>query len=496
MNNTYSILLKNTFKDWEASNVLYCHWKGIVDIDNSYQGIGDLDILIDVKDIDKAIVIAKKNGFVEMETVPLRGFHAMQDLIAYDSELDRWIHLHLHTKLITGDKWVQSYHFPLENVALKQRVWYETYQTWIIAPQLKLILLLFRMNAKSKKNWLKDEETQSKIKFVQENFAKYPIEFPESLANYIGLKGMELYQDLLYNKRELLALNIRDFRKHFNPKEFKRMSWLDYRVSFLNRFFYRLKIEFRTRFLKKYDSGRRTLANGGYIVAFIGIDGSGKSSGIARITKFFAKQVNVQTNFLGSGKSGAGFIRKTIMNVIGFKAKSDSHKEARATGKVENTDGKTLRKPPLHYVLWIWLCTLDREKQLKKIQYGLGRGNLVFVDRWLQNNRLDSVDAPRLSNFVEFKGIVGRIARREDNLYRKIKLIPLHQVIKLNITPQISVERKPGELTLEQAEIAIEKLNILQWSENTKVVDVDGTDNLQNVTINLKNAVFQLLKTN
>lgn len=182
------------------------------------------------------------------------------------------------------------------------------------------------------------------------------------------------------------------------------------------------------------------------------------------------------------------------MNFVGFKANTKGHQEARELGKKENISKIRMKKPPLHYVLWIWLVTKDRERQLRRIQRGLGNGNLVLVDRWLQDERLDAADAPRLNAFKDFKGIVGRVARREKRIYDKIKLIPLHQLIKINISPQTSVERKPGELTIDQAADAIERLNLLQWPNGTRIINVNGDENIEDVTINLKKAVFQLLK--
>jgi len=237
------------------------------------------------------------------------------------------------------------------------------------------------------------------------------------------------------------------------------------------------------------------MPNGGLVIAFVGIDGSGKTSGIEKITRFFARQVNVQCNFLGSGKSGASLPRKLIMNLFGFKAKFKGHKEARRANRPENiTEIKKIKKPPFYYLLWILMCTIDREKQLKKIQYGLANGKLVFVDRWLQDDIGNGIDGPRFSNYCSFKGLVGKVARREQKLYHKIKLIPLHQIVKLNIDPETSLKRKPGELTYEGAEKTIDKLNTICWPESTEIINIDATEEQNEVIRNMIRSIWQLMQ--
>lgn len=490
----FSKIVVNLFDNWEQNNIVYCHWKSIDHLEATYLAQTDIDVLVERDDTERAKNLVLKLGFIEVKSSHFRGYPSVRDFVCYDSILDRWVHLHFHSQLSCGDRWVKAYHLPFEKLILSHRIWLNQYQTWVIAPSYELLILIFRMNAKFKKNWLKDKKILIEIQSIVELNMLHAVSIDRDLVNFIGADNFGIFESILKGKL-ISDFQISKIRKGFDIKEFRRMSGRRFFFVSKLRYSYRIYSEVKKRYFKIFKSGRRSFPKGGFVIAFVGIDGSGKTSGIERITKFFAQQMNVQTNFLGSGKSGAGFVRKMIMNVMGFKASSKEHKEARKAGQTKREDVTSLKVPPIQYVLWIWLCTLDREKQLKKIQYGLGNGNLVFVDRWLQDNRLDSVDSPRLSNFIGFKGLVGLVARREAKIYKKIKLIPLHQVVKLNITPENSVERKPGELTLEQAKNAIEKLNVLQWPENTKIVDVDGTDNLQNVTINLKKAVFQLLQT-
>lgn len=483
------------FKSWNDNNVKYCHWKSTDHLEATFLAQTDIDVLIHREYAQKAIEIALDLGFVNLKSSHFRGYPSVTDFVRYDETLNRWVHLHFHVQLICGDRWVKAYHLPFEEIVLKNRVKHPNYDLWIISPQYELLILIYRMNAKFKKNWLLDKKIQKEIDFIKNLGEQYPTELDEKIKEHIGQKSLTLFEDILSGNKILKELRIKELRRAFNVKEFRRMSSIRFFWLSKFRFTYRAYAEIRKRKFKIYASGRRSMPNGGIIIGFLGIDGSGKTTGIKRASKFFASHFNVQCNFLGSGKSGASWSRKLIMNLVGFKAKFKGHKEVRKQNRTAKEDlSKPLKKPPFYYLLWMYLVTRDREKQLNQIQRGLANGKLVFVDRWLQNDIIGGLDGPRLQNYIEYSGFVGKVARREQKLYERIKLIPLHQVVKLNITPEISVERKPGELTLKGAGNAINRLNSLQWPENTVVTDIDATKRIDYVTQSMNYNIWKTIQ--
>jgi hypothetical protein len=492
----FSEVVINLFSKWNKEQFVYCHWKSTNHLKESFLAKTDLDVLIDRSNVEPAVASALQLGFVELKTTHFRGYPSVRDFVAYDNVLKSWIHLHFHTQLICGDRWVKSYHLPFEKLILQNRVKHKDFDIWIISPEDELLILIYRMNAKFKKNWLLDKKIQIEINFLLTDFRENESSNvnKSGIRTHIDERANILFEQLINKDLDFLKLNINAYRKAFKIKEFMRMSSL--RFFFLSkiRYIYRLYIEIKRRKFRNYDSGRRSLSNGGLVIAFVGIDGSGKTSGIKIITRFFAQQVNVQCNFLGSGKSGASLPRKLIMNLFGFKAKFKGHQEVRKANSIDNIENnKILKKPPFYYSIWVLWCTIDRERQLKKIQRGLANGKLVFVDRWLQDDVKNGVDAPRLYNYKYLKGLTGYVARREAKLYKKIKLIPLHQVLKLNIIPEVSLKRKPDELTYEGAEKAIKNMNNIRWPEGTQIIDIDATKEQTSVTMNMIDSIWHLL---
>src|SRR5699024_8610980 len=163
--------------------------------------------------------------------------------------------------------------------------------------------------------WLKDKKIIEEVVFIQKRIKKYNYYLDDKIEGYIGLSGVNLLKDL-DNGKDLSKIKEREIRKAFSKNQFRRITFTRFFCFSKLRYLYRIYTEFNRRIRKDYSSGRRTLPNGGMIITFVGIDGSGKSSGIERIRHFFGKHMNVQTNFLGSGKSGAGFMRRMIMNVV------------------------------------------------------------------------------------------------------------------------------------------------------------------------------------
>lgn len=487
------------FNQWNDKNIVYCHWKSSDHLEASFLAQTDLDVLVGRTSANEAIRIALDCGFVELKSSHFRGYPSVRDFVQYDAELHRWVHLHFHTQLECGDRWVKAYHLPIEDLVLKNRVKHKEYNLWNIAPDYELLILIFRMNAKFKKNWLMDKKIQEEIKYIQSVANLYPSSIHEDLQHYLSKEGFALFDSLFAGNQEFSKLKIREFRREFKVRPFLRMSRS--RFFFLSklRYTYRVYTEVNRRYFKVYKSGRRTMLTGGLIFAFIGIDGSGKSSGIKRVEKFFAFHSNVQRNFLGSGKSGASLPRKLIMNVFGFKAKFKGHKELKKQAvqepsKTSKKASKSLKKPPIYYLIWNWMCTVDRARQINRIRRGLANGKLVFVDRWLQDNLEKGVDGPRLSAYLNYGGLTEKIARKEHQVYQEIKTIPLHKIIKLNITPDKSVERKPGELTYEMAEEAIENLNKIQWPEQTQIANIDATQNIEKVTAEISKAIWSSMQ--
>src|SRR5258708_40061020 len=83
-------------------------------------------------------------------------------------------------------------------------------------------------------------------------------------------------------------------------------------------------------------------------------------------------------------------------------------------------------------------------------------------------------------------------ARHEDATFRFGELSPPDLVVKLHVTPEIALARKP-ETPAEQVRRGIEVIRGLQFPPSTRVVDLDGEQPLAQVVLEAKRAVWETI---
>jgi hypothetical protein len=118
---------------------------------------------------------------------------------------------------------------------------------------------------------------------------------------------------------------------------------------------------------------------------------------------------------------------------------------------------------------------------------------IVISDRFPQNQFPDGNDGPRLTPWRMRGSWVARFAaRHEDATFRFVELSPPDLVVKLHVTPEIALARKP-ETPAEQVRRGIEVIRGLQFPPSTRVVDLDGEQSLAQVVLEAKRAVWETI---
>lgn len=478
-----SKVVKNLFDLFNDNDVIYCHWKSTDHLDASFEAKTDLDVLVGKESTRSCEKILLELGFVRMRTPDARTYPCVEDFICFDKDLGRWVHLHLHYQLPCGDRWVKAYRIPIENYILENRVFLDEYNIYNVDPLTEFLFFVTRMHMKwrlpNKKNSVKKENKYliSRIDFSVIDITKHPLYFEEMT---------ELYNCYINNKVPSLSIiQILKFKKHLS--KFRRMPLFEFFFKRALRYLYRLNIEFSRRTLGDKSFGRRLCVSGGGVIAFVGMDGSGKSSMIDEVHKVFSKQINVQKVFLGTGRSGAGFLRRIIFKLSDSAIK----KKKKDEGSNLIQKAKVKKKPKLLRMFWIYLCLRDRKKELKKLNRAAANGSLVIVDRWPQDQMLNLADAPRLTYFLNKNGLLGRLAKYEYSFYQEIKKAPIDKHIWFDISPEVSLERKPDELSLSQAKEYRSVLKTLVDKEFVNCVVINADEAYEAVRAKACNSVWE-----
>jgi thymidylate kinase len=312
---------------------------------------------------------------------------------------------------------------------------------------------------------------------LKKNFADEKIELLGD-RNGVYIKSIISTLSNLKNTKQHDLINIRrDVLKSITP--YRDSLNLKY---FINYIFILIKLIWKKIMKRK---GQKTLANRGLVVAFVGIDGSGKSSAIERVNKKISEHFDVQTISLGSGVSGASWYRKLAFKVFGTKAKFKSH--------VKNRSSKNaVKKYPWYYTLWLMICLYDKKNAVLKGVQAARSGSIVLCDRWLQTEIENFTDSPRINKKSAITYLTKKLYNLEQEVFSLTKVHKPDLIFRFDVSPENSVLRKPNDLTLEQAIHASQKIKDIVWG-GVKVISIDANDSIENVDGSLSEAINKVI---
>lgn len=475
-----SQLAMDVFAAWDAAAVSYCHWKSIDHLDAALAAKTDLDVLVARADAEQAEAAARASGFVRFNTVPLRAYPGIEDFIAYDPGVGRLVHLHLHYQLVAGDRWVKAFRLPVEEAMLARRVRDSGSGVWVVAPGDELVQFCARMCVKFR-NPFRRRRVRAEAAEIASRLAD-PVHLDRLASDYPDAV-LALAARVARLGPSDIGLDQASRRARGAMQKLRRMGWLEFRLRSWQRLAYRLVVEFRRRKLGDLRHGRRRIPGGGLTVAFVGMDGAGKSAAVARTARFFAAQMNVATAFLGSGRSGAPWYRRLVFAVFGTRAFLSGHKAAK-------TDGGSRRKP-WYLLAWIWLCAWDRRRALARAEAAMKDGSLVLVDRWPQDQIAGRFDGPRIGEGEPAAGFASRVRDAEQAVLARARELTPHLVLRFVVSPQKALARKPQDMKLEAAIQAAGQFATIDWPHRLAVVDIDADQPIEAVDAAVRGAIWR-----
>jgi thymidylate kinase len=102
-------------------------------------------------------------------------------------------------------------------------------------------------------------------------------------------------------------------------------------------------------------------------------------------------------------------------------------------------------------------------------------------------------DGPLLSSWLEHPSRILRVlALREAEVYRAAGTYPPDLVIRLVVAPEIAWRRKP-ERSLASLRERTEAIRALRFPPRTRVVEVDASQPLDRVLLEVKHAIWESL---
>lgn len=488
------------FPALRAAGARYVHWKSNEHLEAALAARTDLDILFDRSQYRLVLRVLDECGFKPFRTTDRTGYPGIEDHFALDPGTGLLVHCHAHFLLSAGARYLKGHRIPWEERFLATAVEDPATGVRIADPSLELVTLLVRAAMKLRtRDRLGALLGRSAFRGGMVREYEWLLERADR-DRTVELAGELLGPDAARVVERTLAMPPRDsslrrLRRAAAPtvREWRTRSGVSGLLEGWRRELHAIRTALERRSLRRTKPGRRVIPGGGVLVAFMGADGSGKSTVVEAVSDRLARKVDVLRLYMGSGDGPVSLLRSPLKPLA--RAVRRTRKPGSRGEGGDASGGRPFRRDsaPIFAGRVLWSLSLAREKRqrLEKAWRARNRGLIVVTDRYPQAQVPGFNDGPLLRARVENPGrIVRRAAALEERAYLLAERQPPDLVIRLRITPEVAVRRKPD---MTEAEIIRrdDAIGSMTWGTDTRVVDVDAGQPLDDVVREVLLAIWE-----
>ena len=137
-------VLRAALADLHRHHISYCYWKSSRNILSVLAGERDLDLLVARQDQHRAEMLFLALGFKPFPAVAGRDHPSILSFLGHDEASGRLVHIHLHVRLIVGERLLKNYRLPWEAFILERAVFHPTLSVRMLDPTSEAVLLSVR----------------------------------------------------------------------------------------------------------------------------------------------------------------------------------------------------------------------------------------------------------------------------------------------------------------------------------------------------------------
>lgn len=409
--------------------VNYCHWKSNEHLEEGLDGKTDLDILVSEKHAKKFRDTLTECKCIRVKPQLGSRYPKVEEWIGFDKETGKLIHLHVHFRIITGTKHLKEYMLPWHDLALQTKVLDDTGKVYIMEPDLELIILYIRIVLKQSR---KIEEME---RFELSREYRREISW---LKQRIDPKRVAQLADKVWgnDKEEFIQIILREKNVKKDFVKLQKLARDKINSVRRGRILNNLQIQAVCRqvitcklFLKEKwgivpFTTLKTVYGKGCVIAFIGCDGSGKSSVTREICNWLGWKLDSQNFYFGMGdRYKKPFVYKLSQN---------------------NLFPEPLRKTCS--LLFYYGISLRCKYMRRLIELYVKRGGIAICDRYPQTQFKGIYDGPKIQALRLYdETVLGKffIKMEEKNLAEAVSE-KADCVFKLILSAELAVQRSPG----------------------------------------------------
>jgi thymidylate kinase len=481
------------------AEVPYCHWKSNEHLRPATIGETDLDLLVARDSAIRVAGILAETGYKRMTAVAARAYIGIEDYLAMDGATGKLIHLHLHYRLVVGEKFLKGYRLPWEERFLSSRQLDPETGIYVSGPELELIVLLVRAALKRRRRdrlfggpgpidgdflrefrWLVKRIDPTRLQTEATELLGAPA---SSLVTTMVSRGVEPADVARF--RAAIA-NITDSCRTYPPAEATRRRW--------SREWQARWARFRSRLLRRRQPTRFGNPRGGVIVAFLGADGSGKSTVTSAIASWLSWRMEIVSLYFGFGDGPVSPLRRPLQSLKSLYARRPrENKSGSRSNSTQNPASWPEVPKAIWRILWSWSVVREKEARLRQAQRARNLGLVAICDRYPQAQIMALGDGPLLSHWNRHPwGWLRATARWELAAYRRMEAVVPDLVIKLRVSPEVSAGRKQ-DVSLESLARRVEVVDRVHFASGARVACVDANQPLEQVLLEVQRMVWEVL---
>jgi thymidylate kinase len=485
---------------FNQEGVLCCHWKSNIDLAKTLEGELDIDLLVSNDSLAQATEILMQLGFKpaapKWGSNPSGIFH----YYGYDPDQKDLVHLHMFTRVLTGESFLKSHLLPFEEMLLKSTDSINGMR--ISSKEAELVLFVLRMYIKygspldlprvlksdkkvrEEARWLKDGSDMEQVGILLDTYC--PVVSKKLFAECLNA----ILTGTPYPQKWKLSNQIRRQLKIYRKYSF--VGWLFGHVQLLT-----------GNLIKKLrkQKGSKIVSSGGTIIAIVGADATGKSTLVSETSRWLRKNFVVNTVHAGKPPSTLFTLPINFLLTLHRRfrrgSRSFGHLEDRLPLNASTVPAKRKGMNSLIYAVRAVCLAWDRRALLWKVRQASANGEIVVCDRY-PTKATGMMDSPRLaenptqSGFVE--SMYNWLARVERNLYRQIP--PPDIVLRLRVSLETAKKRNASR-SVQDDELYLENRHqqAKEWfMPGTRLIqEIDTDPPLDETILAVKQAVWSSL---
>lgn len=489
---------KQLFGAWNNIGIRYCHWKSNEHLLEGLQGETDLDIFVAPQDKDICEQSLRDYNYIILKPQNSSLYPLVDEWIGFDQETGKMVHVHLHYRIITGTKFCKEYQFPLDDIMLNTRIINPLYQVYVAAPEIEIIVLYSRIVLKAKsRHKISTKGYEPEIVYLHNNVDFNKVH--DYCFAFLGDKDGEiLYSNIVKNNlsdidwTEIYRIVYRWLKDSRNRSIVS--CWFRTRYYWFRCYYDIILNKLGATILNK-----KVLPSKGLSIAFIGQDGSGKSTITKDIYKWLDWKVSSHIFYLGTGdgyNSTLKYLLKSANKINSSKQQihpDSTERQSKLKSKQQNRGFKRSIGTILT-CLHLINATSSAFKKVCQAQRYIKKGGVALFDRYPQCQFFGIYDGPKIrSLYSGYTGIMGRFinycATREEENIKKISAVSPDIVFKLVLSPEESIRRKPFE-NYELVKQKYEITDALSYPES-QVFVIDATQDYAIELLTIKKYLWE-----